>query len=187
MTDSQLDTILALQIVVAWAGEGKCEPPRLSWWQSDVVDPQGGGSLFARLLPHTHRWASLEAVLEIARRHDNENRRKLSDADQICTIFFLGFETDEDLAGRMKLHVRSGKTPEECLPLPVNLSHSLSKTDLEKYLNPAGESSGYRVVPGGRQLKGEVPPDPVAAAHRLAEALVPLPEQYPLPFYRLKG
>ncbi|WP_395830945.1 hypothetical protein [Archangium violaceum] len=42
---STLDTILALQLTVAWAGEGRCEPARLGWWQTDLVDEAGGGDL----------------------------------------------------------------------------------------------------------------------------------------------
>ena len=60
--DAVLDEILALQITVAWAGEGTCAPPRLGWWRTDLVDPAGGGDLLARLLPNTHAWAVFEAV-----------------------------------------------------------------------------------------------------------------------------
>jgi len=49
--DAILDTVLALQLTVAWAGEGLSEPPRLGWWQTDLVDELGGGDLLARLLP----------------------------------------------------------------------------------------------------------------------------------------
>ena len=43
-----LDKILALQIMVAWAGEGACEPKRLDWWRTDLIDEYGGGDLFTR-------------------------------------------------------------------------------------------------------------------------------------------
>ena len=46
-----LDAILALQLTVAWAGEGLSDPKRLDWWRTDLVDALGGGDLFARLLP----------------------------------------------------------------------------------------------------------------------------------------
>jgi hypothetical protein len=36
-----LDKILALQIMVAWAGEGACEPKRLDWWRTDLIDELG--------------------------------------------------------------------------------------------------------------------------------------------------
>ena len=59
---AELDEILALQFTVAWAGEAAGEPPRLGWWKSDLVDPEGGGDLFARLVPRTAAWASLALV-----------------------------------------------------------------------------------------------------------------------------
>jgi hypothetical protein len=70
LPNETLDEILAFQFVVAWAGEGRCEPKRLGWWDTDLIDPAGGGDLLARLLPRTHAWASLEAVREAARRTD---------------------------------------------------------------------------------------------------------------------
>ena len=68
-TAAELDALLTAQIAVAWAGEGGDEP-RLGWWRTDLVDEYGGEDLFARLLPHTARWAVLQAVREAARRTD---------------------------------------------------------------------------------------------------------------------
>ncbi len=62
ITQHALDAILALQLTVAWAGEGLADPKRLDWWRTDLVDPMGGGDLFARLFPKTHR---LEEALRI--------------------------------------------------------------------------------------------------------------------------
>jgi hypothetical protein len=50
---------LSLQLAVAWAGEAAGEPTRLGWWKSDLVDPEGGGDLFARLALRTAPWAGL--------------------------------------------------------------------------------------------------------------------------------
>ncbi|MEH1827217.1 MAG: BrxE family protein [Nostoc sp.] len=47
VTKDTLDNILALQIIVAWAGEGICDPKRLNWWRTDLIDENGGGDLFA--------------------------------------------------------------------------------------------------------------------------------------------
>lgn len=30
-----------------------CEPKRLNWWRTDLVDEEGGGKFFGRLLPKT--------------------------------------------------------------------------------------------------------------------------------------
>ena len=42
--DGALDAILAIQLTVAWAGEARCDPKRLAWWDTDLVDPEGGGA-----------------------------------------------------------------------------------------------------------------------------------------------
>jgi hypothetical protein len=48
--DAALDSILAMQLTVAWAGEGRCSPARPGWWDTDLIDEAGGGDFFARLL-----------------------------------------------------------------------------------------------------------------------------------------
>lgn len=186
MAHDPLDMILAIQITTAWAGEGHCEPRRLGWWQSDLIDRTGGGDLFSRLLPKTSQWASLEAVREIARRSDERSRQKLSDSDNIRTLFYLGFETDEHLSDRLKFLVRSGHSPEEALPFPLALTKPFSKEVFEKAINPGGAATSYRIIPGGRQLKGEMPLDLNQAVLNLAAALCPCPDQYPMPFYKVK-
>ena len=50
-----LDAILGLQFRVAWAGEALCDPPRLRWWRTDLVDPMSGGDFLQRLAPRTSR------------------------------------------------------------------------------------------------------------------------------------
>jgi hypothetical protein len=79
-----LDDILAIQLSVAWAGEGRCEPRRLGWWETDLIDPRGGGDLMARLLPRTAAWAGLEAVREAAMRVDRKARAALPDPDKVA-------------------------------------------------------------------------------------------------------
>ncbi|MBZ0117679.1 MAG: BREX-6 system BrxE protein, partial [Sandaracinaceae bacterium] len=59
---SDLDTILALQLTVAWAGERNAQPPRLPWWRTDILDEAGARDLLSRLTPRTQEWAALEAV-----------------------------------------------------------------------------------------------------------------------------
>jgi hypothetical protein len=72
----EIDRILATQLVVAWAGEGRSEPRRFGWWDTDLVDDARGGDLLARLAPRTHAWASLELVRQAARRVDGRARGK---------------------------------------------------------------------------------------------------------------
>lgn len=182
VADRVLDQILAVQITVAWAGEGRCEPRRLGWWDTDLIDPDGGGDFFARLLPQTHAWASLEAVREAARRVDAKARAKMADPDAVRSLFFLGFELDEQLNDRLAALKRSGTEPAASLPLPLGLGTTFSREELERVLTEAGQEKA-KVVPGGRQLKGEPPADPEELVRRLAAGLVPLAESYPLPFF----
>ncbi len=182
--DETLDAILAMQLTIAWAGEGRCSPKRLGWWDTDLIDDAGGGDFFARLLPQTHAWASLEAVREAARRTDAKARGKMADPDKMRSLYFLGFEVDEQLGDRLAAHKRSGKKPAEVLPLPLPLTAEFSKDKLVATLQ--GDVP-FATVPNGRQLKGQRPEAPDALVKRLAAALVPLAEQYPLPFFKLEG
>lgn len=183
--DATLDAILAMQLTVAWAGEGRCSPRRLGWWDTDLIDEAGGGDFFARLLPQTHEWASLEAVREAARRVDAKARGKMADPDKMRTLFFLGFELDEQLGDRLAAHKRSGRRPADALPVTVPLTAEFSKEKLVSSLQ--GDDVAFTTVPNGRQMKGELPDAPDALVKRLAAALVPFADQYPLPFYKLEG
>jgi hypothetical protein len=184
LTDTAADAILAIQVTVAWAGEGRCKPRRLGWWDTDLIDEAGGGDFLARLLPQTHRWAALEAVREAARRTDARARAKMADPDKMRTLFFLGFELDEQIADRLAAHKRSGRSPAEALPLPVPLTTDFSKEKLVLALQ--GGDVAFAKVPNGRQLKGKQPDAADALVKRLAAALVPLHDEYPLPFYPLE-
>lgn len=181
-----LDAILALQLAVAWAGEARDTTGRLGWWPTDLTDPTGGGDFMARLLPRTHAWASLEAVREAARRVDEQARRGLADPDHLRTLYFLGFDLDERLAERLADHKRGAATPADALPLPLRLA-DFDKDAFAAALRGAGKGHSYDVVPGGRQLKGEPPVEPDKLVRDLASALVPLPDRYPMPFYRVKA
>jgi len=184
LADTTLDAILATQLTIAWAGEGRCSPRRLGWWDTDLIDEAGGGDFLARLLPHTHAWASLEAVREAARRVDAKARAKMADPDKMRTLFFLGFEVDEQLGDRLAAHKRSGRVPADALPLTVPLTAEFAKDKLASSLH--GGDVAFATVPHGRQLKGKVPDAPDALVNRLAAALVPFADQYPLPFFKLE-
>lgn len=182
MTD--LDLLLAIQLTIAWAGEGRCVPKRMGWWETDLIDPSGGGDFMARLAPRTHQWASLEAVREAARRVDERARGKMADPDSMRTPFFLGFDLDEKLSDHLAALKRSGRPPGELLPLPVDLGTDFSKDALATMLTAQG-TEAFTVVPGGRQLRGPMPEDGALVVRRLAAALVPLTDAYPLPFFKV--
>jgi hypothetical protein len=150
------------------------------------VDATGGGDFLARLLPRTHEWASLEAVREAARRVDEQGRRGMADPDQLRTLFFFGFDVDERLAERLDELKRSGTSPAAALPLPLAFDVTFTADAFTAALRNAGKSPSFDVVPGGRQLKGSAPDSLEFAAKNLAAALVPPPDRYPLPFYRVK-
>ena len=183
---STVDSILALQLTVAWAGESREQTKRLGWWQTDLVDATGGGDFLARLLPRTHAWASLEAVREAARRVDEQGRRGMSDPDGVRTLFFLGFDLDERLTERLAELKRGSMPPAEALPVSLALDAPFSGDSLADALRLSGRAAAYDIVPGGRQLKGAMPGAPDLAVRNLAAALLPLTERYPMPFYRLK-
>lgn len=179
--DETLDAILAVQITVAWAGEGRCSPRRLGWWDTDLISEDGGGDFLARLLPQTHLWASLEAAREAARRTDAKARAKMADPDKLRSLYFLGFELDEQLGDRLASLKRSGRQPAEALPFALPLSDDFSTEKLAPALMATGAT--FDTVPNGRKLKGKVPQEPETLVKRLAGALLPLAEHYPLPFF----
>jgi hypothetical protein len=183
LTGETLDHLLALQLTVAWAGEGLSQPVRLGWWKTDLVDEMGGGDLFARLLPRTRHWASLEAVRTAAVRVDAEARGRVADPDGVRTIFFWGLRVDEKLGDRLAFHKRGGKPPAEVLPLKLGLGADFDRVALEEVLGRAEVE--HEVVPGGRELRGAQPEELTALADRLGAALVPLAERYPMPFVRI--
>ncbi len=186
LMDATLDAILATQLTVAWAGEGRSHPRRLGWWDTDLVDPNGGGDLFSRLLPQTAAWASLEAVREAARRVDARARGAMAAPDKLRSIFFLGFELDEQLSDRLAALKVGGKAPADALRLPIALGATFDRQAVSDALGGRSAAT-FAVVPGGRLLAGAPPAAPNALVAQLAAALVPLAEQYPLPFYALGG
>jgi hypothetical protein len=185
MTESALDFILALQITIAWAGEGLCEPQRLNWWRTDVVDTEGGGDLLRRLFPKTHEWTALEAVRQMAVQQDQQMRSEMAQPDQVRTLFFLGFELDEQLADRLRSHKRNGEVPQKILPLSVDLTKTFSQPNFEAALQVPGQEIDFQVSPAGREMVGKMPESPELWVRNLAAALLPLSDRYPMPFYRL--
>jgi hypothetical protein len=95
--EATLDAVLTTQLVVAWAGEARCEPKRLGWWETDLVDEAGGADLLRLLAPTTWRWAAFEAAREAARRVDEQARKRMADPDAVRSIFFLGFAWENRL------------------------------------------------------------------------------------------
>jgi hypothetical protein len=181
LTPTQLDEILALQLTVAWAGEAAGDPARLGWWKSDLVDPEGGGNLFARLVPRTAPWASLGLVRAVARRIDESAREKLARGDSVWTLFHFGFSVDEQLADRLAFHRHHEHVPADVLGPHFRVGTGWSKTAFESLLGKLGQPK-VTITPGGRQVDALRAAPPAEAAALLAAALLPLTPTYPLPF-----
>ena len=178
---STLDFILTLQLAVAWAGEADTEPPRLGWWRTGMVDPDGGEDLFRRLAPRTWRWAVLQAVREAARRSDADARARAADPDRLYSLFRFGFKVDEQLAERLAELKRTHDDPQVAFPLLRELMTTWDRDALTGFL--AGLADAPHVAtPTGRLIKGAMPV-PEQAAKKLAAALLPLADRYPAPHY----
>lgn len=107
--------------------------------------------------------------------------------DQVRTLFFWGFATDERLAERLILHKRNGKPPMEVLPFPVTLYGTFSKGGFEEAIRIPSQKIDFNVVPGGREIAGEMPEKLDLRAKKLTAGLSPLTNSYPMPFYRMRG
>jgi hypothetical protein len=184
---STLDAILALQMTIAWAGEGLCEPKRLDWWRTDVVDAAGGGDLFKRLFPKTHQWAALEAVRSAAIQTDQRERAKLAKPDALRTLFFWGANVDEQLSDRLAEHKRNATSqmPSEVLPLSLELGSSFDRAVFEAAVRISDGKVETKIVPGGRLLVENGAEDLDIKAKKLVAALLPLVDNYPMPMYRI--
>jgi len=185
ITPESLDAILALQLSVAWAGEAAGDPERLGWWKSDLVDPEGGGDLFARLVPKTAPWASLILVREAARRVDEAARSKLANPDRAWTLFHFGFATDERLADRLAWHRHHQHEPKEALGERFLVGSGWDPQAFGAMLAGGGKAE-VTVTPAGRKLAAPTT-SPEQAAPLLAAGLVPLASSYPMPYIEVGG
>lgn len=180
-----LDTIIAYQFTIAWAGEALSQPPRLKWWRTDLVDQAAGGDLLQRLAPRTHLWASLEAVREAAVLTDRKARQRMADPDKVRTLFFWGFDIDELLAEQIRQLKQSQQEPARVLPIPLPLGAEFDRAQLEQAIRKTGLESPHFVQASGRELKTAWPDDLATAARMLLGAMLPLAPEYPAPFFRI--
>lgn len=182
---SVLDAVLALQITVAWAGEGSGDVPRLGWWNCGLTDRDGGGDFFERSAPATARWAQLDAVRRAAMIVDQRIRRNhMAGHDHMRTIYHLGYVVDEALNERLRSLKQTGEEPGTALTFPVNLDGEFDRGAFDRFVDSLGDVPKPKIMPVGRELPGR-PPEAVEVMMRhLIGALRPLPGMYPMPFYR---
>ena len=180
--NSTLDAILTIQLAVAWAGEADTDPPRLGWWRTAMNDPDAGEDLMKRLAPQTWRWAVLQAVREAARRADAAKRDNSANPDEIISLYRFGFEIDERLDERL-LELKH-TTPEPTKALP-GLAEVIGEWNPDTFTEFLGQAEAkHTAAPVGRHLKGKPPEALDLTATKLAAALLPLHDEYPLPHYR---
>lgn len=180
VSDRTLDTILALQLTVAWAGEKAADPARLAWWDTDLTDQLAGGDLFSRLLPKTAAWAGLELARGAAQKADRTAREaQLARPDQVWTLFHFGFELDEALQDRFDYLKRHAGTPAHVFSRIWGVTDRWDPSAFEAFLKGL-ERAKVEDSPAGRHVK-QLPQEPAMAAQVLAAALLPLGQEYPLP------
>jgi len=180
---SEIDSVLTVQLAVAWAGE-LGESKRLGWWRSDLVSEFGGHDLFRRLLPNTWEWAVMEAAREAACRKDAELRRLDPEPDRIISLYCLGFAQDERINERLMAFKRQALEPRKALP---GLAEVVEQTwNRERFLKWVNSHGAVETTPTsiGRRLKGSLPANLEHQLCRLVGALAPLTDSYPLPHFR---
>jgi hypothetical protein len=186
LPNSMLDGVLALQIVVAWAGEGGGDAPRLRWWNSGLTDRDGGGDFFERSAPATSRWAMLDAVRRAATIVDQRIRRAhMAAHDQVRTIYHLGYTVDEALNERLRVLKQAGEEPSAVLNFPFDLDGEFDQGAFDRFVDSLGDVPRPKIAPVGRELPGRPPQGLELMMRHLVGALRPLPGEYPMPFYRV--
>lgn len=175
-----------LQLFVSWSGEGLSDPPRLNWWNTQLLDEWGGEDLFKRLLPRTFEWALLEATRKASIKVDSKKRANLAKPDEVRTLFFWGFGIDEKLEERLSFHKQNGSKPQEVLGFPLNLNDDFKQRTFEVTIQNFNSEIQYKIVPEGREIKEAIPESLAQAAKNLVSGLIPLVDQYPMPFYRIQ-
>ena len=186
MTETDLDAILEMQLVVAWAGEAGTSPPRLGWWRTAMCDEYGGEDLLRRLAPKTWQWAVLECCRAAAKRVDDRARQAADDADRLVSLFRLGFEIDDRLDDRLRELKIAAESPARTFLGLGELMGEWSRDRFETWLASRG-ASDYTATATGRRLKGEAPESAVGIASRLTAALAPCADGYPLPYFRVRS
>lgn len=171
---STLDAILHLQLLVAWAGEST----RLGWWNTHLIDPDAGLDLLHRLAPRTAALAGWELVRAAAIATDAARRAPLAERDRMITLFHLGVEVDEALADRLReLKMSGGRLAD--LPSP---DAPFDRAAFAARLTALG-AVDTEPRAAGRRIKSDLPVGQDVRAKRLAAALVPFVDPYPLPYF----
>jgi hypothetical protein len=103
----------------------------------------------------------------------------------VRTLFFWGFTQDEQLENRFQIYKREGRSPADVLPLSMELGSNFDQNILEKSIRLPGQEPKYKIIPGGREIQEPIPSSLELRVEKLVASLLPIAEEYPMPFYRL--
>lgn len=181
-----VDHILELQLGVAWAAESVTDESgrRLRWWRTEMTDEDGGVDLMRRLAPRTWKWAVVESARAAAIRVDEAAHENTEDADNILSLYRLGFEVDEHLSERVADLKQGSASPEEHFPRLAELMRDGSPQRFAAWVGQA-DAGAFTTTATGRRLRVTRPDNLATAASLRAAALVPVGPAYPLPHFRL--
>ncbi len=152
------------------------------------------------VLPIVTHWGgyviSWVVGVRAAIQQDRRKRLDMAKPDAVRTLFFWGFAVDEQLTERLAFHkqngvnpfgfVKSQKSKVEVLPFSLDISQPFSQADFEEAISIPHQNVDFKVVPSGREIFGEMLQALDECAKKLAFALLPIVESYPMPFYRLE-
>ena len=186
ITEPLLDAVLATQLTIAWAGEARCSPRRLGWWDTDLIDEAGGGDFFGPTPPADARVGLTRScpIRRAARRR--EGPREDGEPRQDADAFLSRLRARRAAWGSASPPTSAREAPRRKRSRSPSRSRRNSPRRNSSRRFQGGDVA-FTAVPNGRQLKGKLPDAPDAIVQRLSAALVPFADQYPLPFYKLEG
>lgn len=177
VSPTSVDTILGLQLLVAWAGEKN----RLGWWNTNFIDPDGGLDLLGRVAPRTGAVAAWELVRAAAVAADADRRGRQAEGDRLITLFHLRDDVEEAVADRLRAIKMSGGSI-AALPGVPAVDQRFERATFTARLSSLGAADA-ELRAAGRRVKGPMPTEPELLATKLAAALVPLADHYPMPYF----
>lgn len=187
-----LDTLLALQITVAWAGEqGDGKNERMGWWETMLLDAKAGVDVFKFIAPRTKLWLCCKAAREIARRIEETLRKKASEPEKVYSLFHLGDGIDFLLAERLDTLIHQQADLQALLARAKFFESSIEEQTWQPqafttWLASWGTTQ-FKEESVGRALSGadrQLAQDPLMRAQKFIGALNPLSSNYPFPHLR---
>lgn len=187
ISEDSLDSILALHIAVARLGER----PFRFWWNSDIVDIDGGTDLLSRLVsPDMAPISAIEGVLLVAKRAEEQ---RLAAIPTSASRAYSLFCPEPRVRKALRQRFRHFKTYPDELPSQLTglVDNVLSEDELVGMIAGATHSNPVSVqeeqTSFGIELQvGGHLPDPEHLAAVLGSVAVRSPRgAYTLPYYRM--